>query len=162
MTRTWWSLGSHRKRRCTDVLYIPFFTLLVDDRHVVSCHEARCSRPGLLGKRPVHGHRDVACRPALRNLERSDAAKADRTAKSADRGPRREVPGKCRLVTAGERLEEARKLARKRALRGLVRTRLRRAGKRGHGRGGKPSRLGRPPEPAPRGAGRRAGIPAPP
>src|SRR5882757_5295159 len=80
VTRTW-SLGSHRLRRCTDVLYIPSCALLVDDRHVVSCRESRRPRSDLAGKGPVHGDRDVACRPALRNLERGDAAKADRTAK---------------------------------------------------------------------------------
>src|SRR6185437_15685 len=140
MTRTW-SWGSHRLRRCTDVLYIPSSALLVDDRHIIGCAQAWCTRADLARNGPVDAYGDVARGPARRNLQRGNAVKADRAAQPAQRGSRYQVPAERRLVAARERLEEARQLARELALRGLVGTRLRCAWKRGRGRRGKPRRL---------------------
>jgi hypothetical protein len=100
MTRTR-SLGSHRQRRCTDVLYIPSSALLVDDRHVTTCRQSRrhpVSDPP--GSDQAHSHRDVACRPALRNQKQGGAVSADRTAKPGDRRSGCEIPASHRLATA--------------------------------------------------------------
>src|ERR1022692_2111472 len=87
-TRSW---GSHRLRRCTDVLYIPSSALSVDDRHVISCAESRRTKSDLPGEHPVHGYRDVACAAALGNVDGRDRAEADRTAKSRERDTRQHV-----------------------------------------------------------------------
>src|SRR6266567_4476586 len=113
MTRTK-SLGSHRLRRCTDVLYIPSSALPVDDRHVISCGESRRTQSDLPWERPVHGDRDVARGAAMRNIEGRDRAEADRSAESGERGTRLDVPAKHRPVAAGVGLEEVRQLARER------------------------------------------------
>jgi hypothetical protein len=100
MTRTR-SLGSHRLRGCTDVLCIPSSALLGYDRHVTTCRQSRYPGSDLPGRGQTRGQREVACRPTLRNLKRSDEVSADRTAKLADHRSRCETPAGHRLATAG-------------------------------------------------------------
>src|SRR5262245_11180826 len=111
MTRTG-SLGSHRLRRCTDLLYIPFTALLIDYRHIVSCGELRRTRFVLARKPPVDGHRDVACRASRRDRDARYRAEGDRATESGERDPRRQVSVQGRLVAARVRLEEGRQLTR--------------------------------------------------
>src|ERR1700678_1909170 len=56
MTRTR-PLGSHRLRRCTDVLYIPSSAVPVDDRHVVGYGESRSAQPGPVCETVLHRKR---------------------------------------------------------------------------------------------------------
>jgi hypothetical protein len=97
MTRTR-SLGSHRQRRCTDVLCIPFSALLVDDRHVTTCRVSRHPGSDLAWSGRAHSHRDVPCRPASRILRRGDAFSAGHTAAPADHRSRCEIPPGRRLA----------------------------------------------------------------
>src|SRR5215831_17265774 len=106
-TRSW---GSHRLRRCTDFLYIPFPALLIDDRHFVSCGELCRSLFVLARKPPVDGHGDVACCPAGGNRDARYRGESDGAAESGERDPRREVAVQGRLVAARVRLEEGRQL----------------------------------------------------
>src|SRR5690348_3116441 len=94
------SWGSRRLRRCTDLLYIPFSALLIDDRHIVSCGELRRSRFVLARKPPIDGYRNVACRAADGDRDARYRAESDGTAESGERDPRREVAVQGRLVAA--------------------------------------------------------------
>src|SRR5215472_14367062 len=111
MTRTG-SLGSHRLRRCTDLLYIPFSALLIDDRHFVSCGELSRSRYFLAREPPIDGHRDVACVAASGNRDIRYRGESDRAAEAGERNPRCEVAVQGRLVAARVRLEKGWQLAR--------------------------------------------------
>src|SRR5215469_13235547 len=119
MTRTR-SLGSHRLRRCTDLLYIPSSALLVDHRHVVSLDKGGDTCPDLLWKHPVDGDRYVACRAAVWHGDARDRVVIDHSAEPGQRDARREVTVQHCLVATRVRLEERRQLPGQRALRGRV------------------------------------------
>src|SRR5579875_1421852 len=106
------SLGSHRLRRCTDLLYIPSSACLVDNRHVVSLGKLRHTLTDLARKHPVNSHRDVACRATARNGDVRDRTENDCAVESVKRSPRCEETIQRRLVATRVRLEECRQLTR--------------------------------------------------
>ena len=81
-----WSSGTHRLSRRSNLFYIPFAALQVDNRHTICHFEFRChplisrSRSGLFRELPYYGHRYLPGRAARRDVQRADRVKGHRPA----------------------------------------------------------------------------------